>query len=51
MQGWGMLRNEFSDCWREITMLGFGILFIAHSKEKPTEMIIKPEIWFSENFV
>lgn len=33
-----MLRNEFSECWREITMLGFGILFIAHSKEKPTEM-------------
>lgn len=37
-QGWGMLRNEFSECWREITLLGFGILFIAHSKEKPTEM-------------
>ena len=38
MQGWGMLRNEFSECWREITLLGFGILFIAHSKERPTEM-------------
>lgn len=37
-QGWGMLRNEFAECWREITLLGFGILFIAHSKEKPTEM-------------
>lgn len=37
-QGWGMLRNEFSESWREITLLGFGILFIAHSKEKPTEM-------------
>lgn len=37
-QGWGMLRNEFSECWREITLLGFGILFIAHSKERPTEM-------------
>ena len=33
-----MLRNEFSECWREITLLGFGILFIAHSKDKPTEM-------------
>lgn len=33
-----MLRNEFSECWREITLLGFGILFIAHSKERPTEM-------------
>ena len=37
-QGWGMVKNEFSECWREITLLGFGILFIAHSKEKPTEM-------------
>lgn len=37
-QGWGMLRNEFAECWREITLLGFGILFIAHSKDKPTEM-------------
>jgi hypothetical protein len=38
MQGWNMLKNEFSECWREITLLGFGILFIAHSREKPTEM-------------
>ena len=37
-QGWTMLRNEFSESWREITLLGFGILFIAHSKDKPTEM-------------
>lgn len=36
-QGWGMLRQEFSEFWREIALLGFGILFIAHSKEKPTE--------------
>ncbi len=33
-----MLKNEFSEFWREITLLGFGILFIAHSKEKTTEM-------------
>ena len=33
-----MVKNEFSECWREITLLGFGILFIAHSKDKPTEM-------------
>ena len=33
-----MLKAEFSEFWREITLLGFGILFIAHSKEKPTEM-------------
>ena len=37
-QGWGMVKTEFSECWREITLLGFGILFIAHSKERPTEM-------------
>ena len=37
-QGWGMVKAEFSESWREITLLGFGILFIAHSKEKPTEM-------------
>lgn len=37
-QGWAMVKTEFSECWREITLLGFGILFIAHSKEKPTEM-------------
>lgn len=36
--GWNMLKAEFSECWREITLLGFGILFIAHSKERPTEM-------------
>ena len=36
--GWTMLKNEFSEFWREITLLGFGILFIAHSKDKPTEM-------------
>lgn len=37
-QGWNMLKSEFSEFWREITLLGFGILFIAHSKEKATEM-------------
>lgn len=36
--GWGMLRQEFSEFWREITLLGFGILFIAHAKEKPTDL-------------
>lgn len=37
-QGWNMVKAEFSECWREITLLGFGILFIAHAKDKPTEM-------------
>lgn len=36
-QGWGMLKQEFQEAFREITMLGFGLIFIAHAKEKPTE--------------
>ena len=32
-----MLKNEFQEAFREITMLGFGIIFISHAKEKPTE--------------
>lgn len=37
-QGWGMVKNEFSEALREITMLGFGIILICHEKEKPTEL-------------
>lgn len=33
-----MLKNEFREAFREITMLGFGLIFISHSKEKATEM-------------
>lgn len=36
-QGWGMLKQEFQEAFREITMLGYGLIFIAHAKEKPTE--------------
>ena len=36
-QGWGMVKNEFSETLREITMLGFGIILICHEKEKPTD--------------
>ena len=32
-----MLKNEFQEAFREITMLGFGIIFISHAKEKPSE--------------
>ena len=38
-QGWGMVKNEFSECLREITMLGFGIILICHEKEKSTDMV------------
>ena len=37
-QGWGMVKNEFSEALREITMLGFGIILICHEKERPTDM-------------
>lgn len=37
-QGWGMVKNEFSEALREITMLGFGIILICHDKEKATDM-------------
>ena len=33
-----MVKNEFSEALREITMLGFGIILICHEKEKPTDM-------------
>lgn len=37
-QGWGMVKNEFSETLREITMLGFGIILICHEKERPTDI-------------
>lgn len=37
-QGWGMVKTEFSEALREITMLGFGIILICHEKEKPTDL-------------
>lgn len=37
-QGWGMVKSEFSEALREITMLGFGLILICHEKEKPTDM-------------
>lgn len=37
-QGWGMVKQEFSEALREITMLGFGIILICHEKERPTDM-------------
>jgi len=33
-QGWKMVSKELSDTLREITMLGFGLIMICHSKEK-----------------
>ena len=38
-QGWTMLKNEFQESFREITMLGFGIIFIAHEKNKATNLV------------
>lgn len=36
-KGWGMLKDEFESTFRELTQLGYSIVFIAHSKTKKTE--------------
>lgn len=36
-KGWGMLKDEFESTFRELTQLGYAIVFIAHSKTKKTE--------------
>lgn len=36
--GYGMVANEFQESLREITMLGFGLILICHSKEVSTGM-------------
>lgn len=36
--GFKLVKQEFQETWREISLLGFGILFIAHEKERTTEM-------------
>lgn len=36
--GFKLVKNEFQETWREISLLGYGILFIAHEKERATEM-------------
>ena len=34
-----MVSNEFRECLREITMLGFGLILICHSKETASGMV------------
>lgn len=36
--GWTQLKKEFQDVFREITTLGYGLIFLAHSKEKKSEL-------------
>lgn len=36
--GYGMVANEFQEALREITMLGFGLILICHSKEVASGM-------------
>ena len=38
-QGWKMVAKELQDTLREITMLGFGLILICHSKEKATNIM------------
>lgn len=33
-QGWPLVKGEFQETLRQITMLGFGIILICHSKER-----------------
>lgn len=35
-QGWGMVKKEFQETLREITMLGYGLILIAHDKQVNT---------------
>ena len=39
MHGWTMIKNEFQESFSEIKMLGFGLIFIAHEKNKPTNLV------------
>ena len=43
--GYSAVKNEFEACLRKITMLGYGLILIAHS-EKRTETIDNSEIEF-----
>lgn len=38
-QGWKMVAKELQDTLREITMMGFGLILICHSKEKATSIM------------
>lgn len=38
-KGWGMLKDEFETAFRELTQLGYALVFIAHSKTKKTEYV------------
>lgn len=48
-RGYAMCTKEFEESLREITLLGYGLIFISHSEEKPVatgseETIIRPAI-------
>lgn len=48
-KGFAMCTREFEESLREITLLGYGLIFISHSEEKPVkqgsdETIIRPAI-------
>lgn len=36
-RGWNMLKDEFEGTLRELTQLGYALVFIAHSKNRTTE--------------
>ena len=39
MQGWKMVAKELQETLREITMYGFGLILICHSKERATQEV------------
>lgn len=43
MKGYAMLTAEFSDTLRKISMLGYGIMLIAHAKEKNESITVNGE--------
>jgi len=44
-QGWSQVKVEFENCLRKITMLGYGLILIAHQEER-TETIDGSDIKF-----
>lgn len=48
-KGYAMCTREFEESLRELTLLGYGLIFISHSEEKPVkqgseETVIRPAI-------
>lgn len=38
-QGFNMVKQEFQETWRELSLLGYGLIFTAHEKTRATDMV------------